>query len=197
MKMISAILALNLVVLTACLSQNETPADSPTPAHQPTATAIKIVPTPSSPGDAIVWDTLQVTMDKLEITQEYSTDFGSTRVPPAGKKFLWVHLRLANTGQVEMEVPHWEHFSILYTAIEIKPTYGHRGGYADYTTLGPTIFPDQQLDGWLRFDIPVTAELRELQFVFLPESAQVGASYGSPNYPYADDKPTYVWKCVP
>jgi hypothetical protein len=36
-----------------------------------------------------------------------------------------------------------------------------------------------------------------LRFVFLPESAQVGASYGSPNYPYADDKPTYVWNGAP
>jgi hypothetical protein len=95
-----------------------------------------------------------------------------------------------------MDVPASEHFSVLYTAAELKPTYGHRAGYADYTTLGPLIFPDQGLDGWLRFDIPVSAELGELRFVFLPESAQVGASYNSPNYPYADDKPTYVWNCV-
>jgi hypothetical protein len=63
--------------------------------------------------------------------------------------------------------------------------------------LGPVIFPEQELDGWLRFDIPDTAELRDLRFVFLPESSQVGASFSSPNYPYADDKPTYVWKCKP
>jgi len=134
-------------------------------------------------------------MDQLEITNEYLTDFGSTRTPPDGKKFLWVHVRLKNTSQVEMDVPVFEHYSILYAAIEIKPIYGHRDGYVDYTTLGKTIFPIQELDGWLRFDIPSTAELKDMRFVFLPESAQVGVSYSSPSYPYADDKPTYVWDC--
>jgi len=134
-------------------------------------------------------------MDQLEITEEYLTDFGSTRTPPDGKKFLWVHVRLKNTSQVEMDIPISEHYSILYAAIEIKPIYGHRDGYVDYTTLISTIFPNQELDGWLRFDIPFTAELKDMRFVFLPESAQVGVSYSSPSYPYADDKPTYVWEC--
>jgi hypothetical protein len=107
-----------------------------------------------------------------------------------------VHIRLKNTGQVEMDVPLSEHFSILYAATELKPTYAHRAGYTDYTALGPLIFPDQQLDGWLRFDIPTAAQLSELRFVFIPESAQIGTSYSSPNYPYAPDKPTYVWKCA-
>lgn len=198
MKTISVILTLGSFLLAACSSNNQASATPlPTLLPQPTATTVKILPTSASPGDAITWDTLQVTMDELEVTEEYVTDFGSTRVPPDGNKFLWVHVRLKNTGLVEMDVPLWEHFSILYTAIELKPAYGHRAQYADYTTLGPTIFPRQALDGWLRFDIPTTAELSELRFVFLPESSQVGASYGSPNYPYADDKPTYVWKCVP
>jgi hypothetical protein len=87
--------------------------------------------------------------------------------------------------------------SILYAATEIKPIYGHRQGYADYTSLDSIIFPNQELDGWLRFDIPVAAEWGEMFFVFIPESAQVGVSYSSPNYPYADDKPTYVWNCAP
>jgi hypothetical protein len=136
-------------------------------------------------------------MDQLEVTQDYMTDYGSTRIPPAGQKFLWVHVRLQNTGRVEMDVPLSEHYSVLYAGAELKPSYGHRQGYLDYTTLGVLIFPDQNLEGWLRFDIPATAELKELRFVFLPESSQVGSSYSSPNYPYADDKPTYVWNCEP
>jgi hypothetical protein len=199
MKNISCLLAVALVVLTACSStdQDSPPPLTATPTPQPTATAMKVLPTASSKSDVIIWDGLQVTMDQLEVTEEYVTDFGSSRVPPEGNKFLWVHIRLKNTGQVEMDVPLSEHFSILYAAIELKPTYGHRAQYADYTTLGPVIFPNQELDGWLRFDIPITAELSDLRFVFLPESAQVGTSYSSPNYPYADDKPTYVWNCAP
>ena len=197
MKNLFALLVIGLLVSTACSSRAQVPATviPSTPSPQATSTEVKTLPTPSLPGDSIVWDTLQVTMDKLEITQDYLTDFGSTRTPPAGSKFLWVHIHLKNTGQVEMDVPLWEHYSILYAATELKPTYGHRAEYVDYTTLGPVIFPGQELEGWLRFDIPTTAQLNDLRFVFLPESAQVGASYNSPNYPYADDKPTYVWEC--
>ncbi len=199
MKKISSILAIGLIVLTACSSTGQTSA-TPLPAiasPQPTATEIKALPTPASPDDSIIWDGLKVTLDQIEVTQEYLTDYGSTRIPPAGQKFLWVHIRLKNTGQIEMDVPLSEHFSVLYAATELKPSYGHRQGYAEYTTLGPLIFPNKDLDGWIRFDIPTTAELRDLRFVFLPESSQVGASFSSPNYPYADDKPTYVWNCEP
>jgi hypothetical protein len=134
-------------------------------------------------------------MDRLEITEEYVTDFGSKRLPPTGAKLLWVHVRLRNVGQVEMNLPLLENFSVLYAAMELKPTYGHRAEHADYETLGDIISPGQELEGWLRFDIPIAAELKDLRFIFLPESAQVGSSYNSPNYPYVENKPTYVWEC--
>ena len=188
-----------LILLTACSTTSKPPAVTITATAypQPTATVTKVLPVPSSPNDSILWDDLQVTMDQLEITQEYLTDFGSIRIPSAGEKFLWVHIQLKNTGQIEMDTPVSEHYSILYAATEIKPVYGHRNGYMDYTSLGLTIFPNQELDGWLRFDIPAAAELRDMRFVFLPESAQVGTSFSSPNYPYSDDKPTFVWNCAP
>ena len=193
------ILLIGLFILSACSQANTVTAPSATATVSPpaTATATMILPTPSSRGDSILWDNLRVTMDQLEITQEYLTDFGSTRSPSAGQKFLWVHIQIKDIGQVEADVPLAEHFSILYAAAELKPSYGHRQGYAEYTALGPLIFPDQALDGWLRFDIPTTAGLSDLRLVFIPESAQVGASYSSPNYPYAEDKPTYVWNCAP
>jgi len=199
MKNILASFAIGLMILTACSfsAQNAAPSAGFTPFPEPTATKIKIFPTPSSPTDSITWRGLQVTMDQLEITQEYQTDYGSSRVPTEGNKFLWVHVRLRDIAQTQLDVPIAEHFSVLYAATELKPTYGHRARYTDYTLLEPTIFPNQELDGWLRFDIPAAAELKDLRFVFLPESSQVGASYDSPNYPYSDDKPTYVWKCTP
>lgn len=196
MNKLTRILPISLLFLTACVTNSE---NTPIPATAtatfpppPTATATAL-PTPSSPTDKIVWDDLQVTMDQIEVTQDYTNEFGSIRTPPAGKKFLWVHIGLKNTGQTEMDIPVFEHYSILYAATEIKPIYGYRNGFREYSTLGSTIFPDQALDGWLRFDIPDTAELKEMLFVFIPESAQIGTSYSSPNYPYANDKPTYVW----
>jgi hypothetical protein len=197
MKKILGILLYALFLVPACSQSNTASTPSATAFLLPTAMATQVFPTPSSQGDSIIWENLRVTMAQLEITQEYLNDFGSTRSPSAGQKFLWVHVQLKNLGPVGLEVPIAEHFSILYAARELKPTYGHRQGYPEYTALGAAIFPDQELDGWLRFDIPVAAELSDLHLVFIPESSQVGASFSSPNYPYAEDKPTYVWNCAP
>jgi hypothetical protein len=182
-----------LFLLTACTT---TPvADTPTP--QPTPTEVKVFPTPSAPGDSISYQELQVTMAQTEINDSFITEFGSQRVPSPGLKYLWVHVQLKNTGSDQIDIPAPEHFSVLYVAAELKATYGHRKDYADYTALGPVLFPNQEVDAWLRFDIPDTAELKDLRFVFLPESLGVGTSFSSPIYPYAEDHPTYVWKCAP
>ena len=200
MKNPSGIPSINLIVLlilTACSSTGEAVTPVAITLHpQPTATEVKILPTPASPGDSIIWRDMQVTMDQFEITDEFITEFGSTRNPSPGKKFMWARIQLKNVGQVEVEVPQIEHFSVLYAATELKPTYGHRQQYKDYSTLGPILFPDQEADGWIRFDIPATAELKDMLCVFIPESAQIGTTFSSPNYPYSETKPTYVWKCL-
>ena len=196
MKKVPLILFSVFFLLAACINENESPTATATPVPSPGATVTPL-PTSASPKDSIVWEGLQVTMDQLEITNAYQTDYGSSRIPPDGQKFLWVHIRIANTGQIQMDIPVLENFSILYAAAELKPTYGHRQNYTDYSTLDSLLSPAQELDGWLRFDIPAAAELSDLRFVFLPTSAQVGTSYNSPTYPYADNKPTYVWNCAP
>jgi len=136
-------------------------------------------------------------MQQIDVTEDYIAESGVVRNPSAGEKFIWARVQLKNIGQTEVDAPLLEHFSMLYAATEFKPTYGHRQGYAEYSTLAPVLFPNQAADGWMRFDIPVTAELKDLRFVFLPESSHVGASFSAPNYPYAEDKPTYVWNCAP
>ena len=186
-----------LLILAACSATGEsvTPV-SPTATPQPTATAVRTFPTPASPGDSILWQDLQVTLDQIEITEDFITDFGSTRVPSPGMKFMWAHIQLKNVGRIEIEIPPFEHFSVLYAATELKPTYGYRQGYTEYSTLGPILFPGQEADGWIRIDIPTTAELKDMLCVFIPESAQIGTTFSSPNYPYSEDKPTYVWQCA-
>ncbi len=177
MKKTIPILAIGLLLLTiACfLAGRAARTSSPTtPFPQPTAAATMMIPTASSPGNSVSWGNLQVTMDGPEFTDVYETDYGSTRVPPKGGKFLWVHIGLKNTGQVETAIPSEENFSVLYASTELKPTYGHRQGYKDYTTLTQVIFPGQELDGWLRFDVPLTAEFSDMLFVYLPESLTGG-----------------------
>ena len=196
-KKTSSVLFIGLFILTACSSGSQLIAPvTITAPPQPTPTKIMALPTLSSPGDSIIWRDLQMSMDQVEITVSFINEFGSSRAPSAGQKFLWVHVALRNVGKDEITLPTAENFSVLYADSEFKPIYGHRQGYADYTDLGSTLFPEQQLDAWLRFDVPVAADLNELWFVFLPTSAQVGVSPSAPTYPYAKNKPTYVWKCA-
>jgi hypothetical protein len=197
-KKVPGILLIALFVLGACAPAKESSSTAAvrTASSQPTPTQIKVVPTPSSPGDSVIWRDLKVIFNRAEATESFINEFGSQRVPSAEQKFLWVHVALENVGKDEIPLPEAENFSVLYAESEFKPVYGHRQGYADYTDLGATLFPGQKLDAWLRFDIPDTANLNELWFVFLPTSAQVGVSPSSPNYPYAENKPTYVWKCA-
>ncbi len=196
MKKIFVLPLIGLLILTACASSNVSAPATITPLPRPTATEVRVLPTPASPNDSVIWRDLQVTWGQNEITENFITEFGSTRNPPPGKKFMWVHIQLKNAGKIEVKIPILENFSVLYAATEIKPSYGYRQGYTEYSTLGPMLFPDQTTDGWIRFDIPDTAELTDLLCVFLPESAQIGSTISSPNYPYSDDKPTYVWKCA-
>jgi hypothetical protein len=197
MKQTIGILFFGLFVLASCFptgGSSTTPA-SITALPQPTATEVRVLPTPSLPGDSVIWRSLQVSMDQVEITDRFITEFGTQRLPSDGRKFLWVHVLLKNVGESEIVLPVPENFSVLYAESEFKPVYGHRQGYADYTDLVSTLFPSHELDAWLRFDIPNTADLKDLWFVFLPESAQVAVSPSSPNYPYSENKPTYVWNC--
>jgi hypothetical protein len=189
---------LGLLVLAACSTTAETALPATVaPAPQPTGTEVTVLPTPASPGDTITWQDLRVTMDQVEVTDVFVTEFGSTRIPSAGEKFLWVHILLRNGGGIEVQRPRLEHYSVLYAATELKPIYGHRQDHPEYSDLEAVIYPGEQVDGWIRFDIPDTAELRDLRFAFLPESSQVGVSFSSPTYPYGEDKPIFVWECAP
>jgi hypothetical protein len=135
-------------------------------------------------------------MSRAEITTSYQTEYGSTREPPAGKKFLWINILLKNIGQGERNLPAPEHFSVLYGTTEFKPTYGHRKDYTDYMALTTSMVQGQDVNAWLRFDIPAALELKDLWFAFLPESSQVSVGFSSGDYPWGDH-PIYLWKCTP
>jgi len=76
--------------------------------------------------DKDVYDDLQVVMSRAEVTTSFLAEYGSTREPPAGKKFLWIHITLKNISQGEQDLPAPEHFSVLNGTTEFKSTYGHR-----------------------------------------------------------------------
>jgi hypothetical protein len=186
---------LGWLFLAACNAASQ-PVPRPVPSATPRATVETDFPTPIPPGQTVVYADFQVEMRAAELTAAYLTEYGSQREPPAGGKFLWVHLLLTNTGQREQKLPAPEHFSALYGGTEFKPGYGHRQSHADYTLLKPIIYPGQEVDAWLRFEVPTAAELKDLQFVFLPESFQISVAFSPGEYPWGDH-PIYLWTCAP
>jgi len=186
-----------LMIISACNSSSRPVLPTPAPSASPQPTAIfKSLPTPVSPGQMVIYEDLQVVMSQAAITTSYLTEYGSTRAPPAGEKFLWIHINLKNTGQSVLDLPVPEHFSVLNQATEFKSTYGRRKDYLDYMTLPTVMVQGQVVDAWLRFDIPSALEFKDLWFVFLPESSQVSIGFSSSNYP-AGDHPIYMWICAP
>jgi hypothetical protein len=186
-----------LLMITACNSSSEAVVSTPVPSVTPQAVVkSKSLPTPISPNQMIVYGDLQVTMSEAEITDSYITEYGSDREPPADKRFLWVHVSLKNIGSKEQDLPAAEHFSAISDATEFKPIYGHRKDHTDYMALTPILVQGQAIDAWLRFDIPVALELKDLSFAFLPESSQLSLGFSSSDYSWADH-PIYLWTCAP
>jgi len=186
-----------LMIMTGCNSASGSVTPVPAPSATPQAVAEKkSLPTPVSSGQTIVYNDLQVTMDRAEVTASYITEYGSSREPTADIKFLWVHVILKNVGGEAQDLPAEEHFSALYAKTEFKPTYGHRKDHADYTSLKTVIDQGEELDAWLRFDVPADAELKDLTFAFLPESTQVSLGFSSSEFSWADH-PIYLWNCAP
>jgi hypothetical protein len=143
-----------------------------------------------------VYEDLQVTLGQAEITTGYPTEYGSTREPSAGMKFLWIHILLKNIGQQERVLPAPEHFSVLNGETEYKSIYGHRQGHVDYMALTTNMVQEQEVEAWLRFDIPSDLELKDLWFAFMPKSTQISVGFSSSDYPWADN-PIYLWMCAP
>ncbi|MBI3163251.1 MAG: DUF4352 domain-containing protein [Chloroflexi bacterium] len=188
---------LGSLIITACKPASGPVVPTPAPSASPQPTVeYKSLPTPVSPGRMVVYEDLQVTMSQTEITASYPTEYGSTREPPAGYKFLWIHITLKNIGQGGRDLPAPEHFSVLNGATEYKPTYGHRKDHVDYMDLTTGMVQGQAVDAWLRFDIPATLELKDLWFAFLPESSQISVGFSSSDYPWGDH-PIYLWMCAP
>jgi hypothetical protein len=191
------ILLLGLFVLTACSATNQPVATLTIAAPPlPDLTELKILPTPMPSSQTVVYEDFQVTMSQAETTNSYQTEFNSTREPPADTQFLWIHLVLKNTSQQEQSLPAPEHFSALNGGTEYKPIYGHRKDHADYMALTTVMVQGQEVDAWLRFDIPAALELGDLQFAFLPESSQVSLAFSPGVYPWGDH-PIYLWTCAP
>ena len=196
MRNINRFLFLTILVfnLTACSSGNRKPIPTINYATSPAIAApVAVMPTTIAPGLAIAHKNLLVTLLQAEISQDYQTEFGSRRDPTLGASFLWVEISVKNTGTTKLKLPAPEHYSALFGTSEFKSGYAHRMNYPDYNSLSSDLFPAQEVQAWLRFDIPGDTALQSLQFVYLPESLQVSGSITSSAYEWADH-PLFIWQ---
>lgn len=186
---------LGWLLLTACNPTNGSTLPTSTPPSPQPAAQTRSLPTPVASGQTASYGDLQVVMIQAEITSSYLNEYGSTREPPAGMEFLWVHISLKNASQDSQDLPAPEHFSALSGDAEYKPTYGHRQDHADYLALTAGLEPGQEVDAWLRFDVPAALELNDLMFAFMPESLQISVGFSSSAYPWGD-QPIFLWLCA-
>jgi len=179
-----------LILLSACYGAPEltTPSPAPTLTVSPTL----VLPTPLASPASITYADLQVAVDRAEFSDAYTTEFQTSRTPPAGKKFLWVHILLKNVGPKTLKTPVQDHYSILFFQTEFKPTYGHRKDYQDYTSLDSTLPPGQTINGWLRFEILNSAELSQIRAAYIPEGVHIPSVSGSGSDSWAD-RPFFLW----
>jgi hypothetical protein len=115
---------------------------------------------------------LQVTLKNLN-SPEYTTEFGTVRQPPRDGQYLWVQVALENLTEKVLSLPRVDRFGLLFHDQELEATYGHRQNFPDYTSQESSLYPDQSLEAWLRFEVSAEAQASDLLFAFSPESPLV------------------------
>jgi hypothetical protein len=189
MKVYAAILlfAILLLSIPAC-----TPNLPATQINAPSPTPYLATPTPLALNQTAVYQGLEVTMLSSELTGEYPSSNGPSRVPPEDRLYAWVQLRLTNTTDQGYTLPDPLRFSLLYFNAEIKPSYGHRLDHPDYFDLESTLFPAQPVEAWLRYEVNSETRPGELALVFHPESNNV--SFETLNAPLSwAQHPILLW----
>lgn len=156
---IGAILICGFLALTIYLGNSLFPTDG------------QGAPTYSVLGESITFDDFVITVDIFEFSDSYETYYQTTRNPPEGGKFAWVHIKVQNLGQTAEYAPSTTDFKLIYFDDEIYAEVGDRRDYPDYTggvLIGDKIFPEVVNEGWLRFTVPLAAETTDLKIFFNP-----------------------------
>lgn len=123
-------------------------------------------------GEIASFDEFEVVVDGYEFSGEYETEFTSNIEPPEGAKFVWIHIRVRNLGETaEYSLSQITDLKLAYLDEELTSKRGNREGYPDYAGgifTGEKLYPGVELDGWLRFTVPVAAQEEDLEFVLKP-----------------------------
>jgi hypothetical protein len=120
-------------------------------------------------GQSASIDSLQVTPVQYEITNEYTSQGGEVITPSSGATFLWVLVTVENTGDNAAD-PSFI-FELYYRGEKTDDkTFGHvDNDPINYPSFrSEKLFPNQQIEGWIMFEVPEAINLPNAYFLVRP-----------------------------
>lgn len=135
------------------------------PSRKETPTPIAAIPERVEPsltaeaimGEFVVYEDVETTVVEYELTDSYVNTNSRDVKPEEGAKFLWLHVRCENVGEVAHDLPSSSQFVLLYRGTEITPgvawLFWGRQGYQTYHSA--KVYPGVVRDGWILYQIPL------------------------------------------
>ena len=142
--------------------QTDLPTLVPFPTVTPTVTEEAVM------GEFVVYEDVKITVVEYELADSYVNTNGREEKPEEGAKFLWLHVRSKNVGEVAQDLPSPSQFALLYKGTQITLglhwflTGGQ--GYAAYKK--ERVYPGVGREGWIQYEIPVGADSAEIMVRF-------------------------------
>ena len=155
------------------------------PPSTPMATPTPTPPTELSLGDSVIVNNISFAVVAFEFADSFIDEFNRTQSPNEGAKFLWLHVKAMNIGEVAQYIPENYDVSILYKGTEItKGRSGYpylkskeRETYA-YTIAGGfgKIYPDVSEEGWIIYEVPKNIDMSQAKICveFPPKEGYYG-----------------------
>ena len=135
---------------------------------EPTVTPTPILKTELPLGESTVVDDILFTLFEYELEDncrcEYVHDNRSEISYPAeGAKFLWVHVKAENVGEIAREAPPKHYIHLLYKGTKI----GYRSACGMYRKPerivyeGGEIYPTVNKEGWILYEVPKNIDMSQ------------------------------------
>ena len=136
---------------------------------------LMVTPTPTSPtelslGESAMVNNISITVVKYEFADSFIDGSNRTHFPYESMKFLWIYVKVTNTGEVTQNIPRSSDVSVYY-----KDTFFHRSGGVYYYSeskeremYSPTMVGGFGLlylggheEGWIVYEVPKDLDISQ------------------------------------
>jgi hypothetical protein len=116
-------------------------------------------------GEYLLIEGLKITPTKYEITNCFTSQYGTNECPPEGAAFLWINIKRENIRSSD-ELPIYSCFTfrLLYKGEELQPsTYAIQKNRENWGDGGcKELYASQYDEGWIYFQVPEGINLNEV-----------------------------------